>query len=62
VVFPLAGELEPEGYAPTELIGLVVQPASGALTLTGHAPTNNNPNWVIIDTNQVPNWVPIVTG
>ena len=51
-----------QGYAPTELIGEVRRPASGALTLAGYAPTINSPNWVIIDTTQVPNWTEIVTG
>jgi len=47
------------GAAPSILRGLVVQPASGVLSLVGSAPTINNPNWTPIDDSQTPNWLPV---
>jgi hypothetical protein len=41
--------------------GTLITPTRGELFTEGHAPTLNNPNWVIIDTTQNPNWVKIVT-
>ena len=55
------GALTLTGVAPIVLDGVIISPPVGALVLEGHAPTIDNPNWVIIDTTQVPNWVPIAT-
>jgi hypothetical protein len=48
--------------APDVLIGRVITPARGTLTLVGGTAIISNPNWNSINTNQTPDWNNINTA